>query len=330
MCKVSVILPVYNVEAYLQKCVASVQAQTAAELEILLVDDGSTDASGQLCDSLAASDSRIRVLHQENAGQGSARNAGLQAATGKYVLFVDSDDMIEPQLLEKTLSVAEKHQAQVVMFDLQGVNEAGERQYATKQHVPENVPLSSEDCKELLLTDPSPCNKLFSRAFLQEKQFAFPLGIWYEDLIAITNLDADMRAVVYIGGEPLYDYLLRGNSSLRNGDAEKTVANRIRAIEMIFSHYREIGAQETFAEQLEWIAAYHGFFLPAREILHFTNKPGPYLKKLKENLLQYTAAPMQNPYFARLSSKERLMFRLLYLGNPVVLRLLLKLNSFLK
>lgn len=330
MCKVSVILPVYNVEAFLLKCVASVQAQTVADLEILLVDDGSTDTSGQLCDKLASSDTRIRVLHQENAGQGSARNAGLQAATGKYVLFVDSDDTIEPQLLEKTLSAAEKYQAQVVMFDLQGVNAAGEKQHASKQRIPENVLLSSENCKEILLTDPSPCNKLFNRAFLMEKQFAFPLGVWYEDLIAITNLDADMRAVVYIGGEPLYDYLLRDNSSQRNGDAEKTVENRIRAIAMIFAHYREIGAQGTFASQLEWIAAYHGFFLPAREILHFTNKPGPYLKKLKTNLTQYTAAPMQSPYFAMLSSKERLMFRLLFRGNPFLLRMLLKLNSILK
>ncbi len=330
MCKVSIIVPVYNVETYLSGCVASVLEQTESDFELILVDDGSTDGSGRLCDAFASQDARIRVLHQKNAGQGAARNAGLRAATGAYILFVDSDDTIEPQLLEKTLAAAEKYKAQIVMFTLHAVNTAGETLYTIPERFPTDTVLSIDTCKEIILSNPSPCTKLYDHAFLQQQKFSFPETGWYEDLIALTNLDAAMRTVVYLGDEPLYNYFLRDNSTMRNGDAEKTVTNRIRAIEMIFSHYREIGALETFAAQLEWIAAYHGFFLPAREILHFTNKPGPYLKKLKENLLQYTAAPMQNPYFARLSSKERLMFRLLYLGNPVVLRLLLKLNSFLK
>jgi len=90
--KVSVIIPVYNVEPYLERCVKSVVGQTYQELEIILVDDGSKDGSGKLCDKLADSDSRIKVVHQKNQGLSGARNTGIRQATGEYVVFLDSDD----------------------------------------------------------------------------------------------------------------------------------------------------------------------------------------------------------------------------------------------
>ena len=95
MCKrLSVIVPVYNVAAYLPRCVDSLLEQNGVELEILLVDDGSTDASGSICDGYAARDSRVKVIHKENGGLSSARNAGLDAAEGEYLTFVDSDDYL--------------------------------------------------------------------------------------------------------------------------------------------------------------------------------------------------------------------------------------------
>ena len=93
---ISVIIPIYNVEAYLDECIASVIAQTYSNLEIILVDDGSPDNCPQMCDEWAAKDSRIRVIHKENGGLSDARNAGIDIATGEYIAFVDSDDWIEP------------------------------------------------------------------------------------------------------------------------------------------------------------------------------------------------------------------------------------------
>ena len=90
--KVSVIIPVYNVRLYLERCVQSVLRQTYKDLEIILVDDGSKDNSGELCDQLALSDQRIRVIHQENQGLSGARNTGIRQATGEYIIFLDSDD----------------------------------------------------------------------------------------------------------------------------------------------------------------------------------------------------------------------------------------------
>ena len=102
---ISVIVPVYNTKDYLVRCVDSICAQTYRNLELLLVDDGSTDGTGRLCEELAEKDSRIRVFHQENGGSSSARNLGIRNAAGGYLGFVDSDDYIEPDMYEKLLRV---------------------------------------------------------------------------------------------------------------------------------------------------------------------------------------------------------------------------------
>ncbi len=100
MDKISVIIPVYNVEPYIRKCIDSVINQTYINLEIILVDDGSTDNSGKVCDEYATKDKRVKVLHKRNGGVSSAKNAGLKEVTGKYLGFVDSDDWIEPEMYE--------------------------------------------------------------------------------------------------------------------------------------------------------------------------------------------------------------------------------------
>lgn len=113
---VSVIVPVYNVEQYLARCVESLLAQTLKEIEIILVDDGSTDKSGMLCDAFAKKDGRVRVIHKENAGQGLARNDGLDIAAGKYVLFIDSDDYIGQNTCERLTEEMEREQADLCCF----------------------------------------------------------------------------------------------------------------------------------------------------------------------------------------------------------------------
>lgn len=108
---VSVVVPVYKVEQYLERCVKSICEQTYQELEIILVNDGSPDRCGEMCEELAQKDNRIQVLHKQNGGLSDARNAGVKLATGKYLLFVDSDDYIAKDLVEKTVTEAEKWHA---------------------------------------------------------------------------------------------------------------------------------------------------------------------------------------------------------------------------
>ena len=115
MPKVSVIVPVYRAEAYLNDCVDSILSQTFLDLEVFLVDDGSPDGCGALCDAFAARDGRVSVIHQENQGQAAARNHALAKARGDWVCFVDSDDLIHPQMVERLLSAAEGSGAGISM-----------------------------------------------------------------------------------------------------------------------------------------------------------------------------------------------------------------------
>lgn len=148
MVKVSVIIPVYNVCNYLRKCVASVENQSYADREVILVDDGSTDGSNILCDQLADDYSDVCVIHKENGGLSSARNAGLRKATGSYVIFLDSDDLwIGEDSLECLCNIATEHDADIVRGEYLTIDEEGKRTF-TEHNVdnkPCNVLLSSKE-----------------------------------------------------------------------------------------------------------------------------------------------------------------------------------------
>ncbi len=126
MCRVSVIVPVYQVEAYLPRCLDSILAQTFEDFELILVDDGTKDACPAIMEEYARRDARIRQIHKENGGLSSARNAGLDIARGEYIAFVDSDDYIAPDLLADAVAAADRDQAQLVLFNYRLVDEQGE------------------------------------------------------------------------------------------------------------------------------------------------------------------------------------------------------------
>ena len=127
MCRVSVIVPVYQVEAYLPRCVDSILAQTFSDFELILVDDGTRDGCPAIMDDYAARDPRVRLVHKENGGLSSARHAGLAVARGEYVAFIDSDDWVEPNLLADTVALADETGAQLVVFNYELADESGGR-----------------------------------------------------------------------------------------------------------------------------------------------------------------------------------------------------------
>lgn len=117
MAELSVIIPIYNVESYLKNCLESVINQTFGDLEIILIDDGSPDHCGEICDEYAKRDSRIRVLHKQNEGLPSARNDGINMATGKWIAFVDSDDWLELDIYEKAIEAGNKYDVDILLFN---------------------------------------------------------------------------------------------------------------------------------------------------------------------------------------------------------------------
>ena len=186
---ISIIVPVYNVFGYLARCVDSIRRQTYRNLEIILVDDGSTDRSGALAEKLAMEDRRIRVFHKENGGSSSARNLGISKARGEYIGFIDSDDYIEPAMYQRLLEAALSENLLMAQISRDEIDEQGNRMPDVCQP-PEEAQLW--DCgrfmRELLLHrgDCSFCTKLVHASLLKEERF--PEGELNEDFYLLVKL----------------------------------------------------------------------------------------------------------------------------------------------
>lgn len=219
----SIIVPVYDVENYLQKCIDSILAQTFTDFELILVDDGSPDNCPALCDAAAAKDARIRVLHQKNGGLSAARNAGLDVARGEWIGFVDSDDYIAPEMYETLYKAVQSTGADLALCDYVKVDETGA--LCTQTHVA--VPQKSLTGRELLqkaywTTVQIACNKLYHRTIFA--QLRYPVGKLNEDFFVIPEICLNTQKAVVVP-DVLYYYVQRGDSimgksrTLRHYDA---------------------------------------------------------------------------------------------------------------
>ena len=229
--KLSIIVPVYNVEKYLEECVDSLLNQTLQDLEIFLVDDGSTDRSGEIADRYAKEyPDKVHTLHLNNGGQGRARNAALPMASGDYVGFVDSDDWIERDMYEKLLDRAEKTGADVVVCDFLEHYADGREQI---------LPACLQD--HPLSAAGSSCNKIFRRSLIGDLRF--PEGLWYEDFYFSAVMLLRSKRTEFIP-EPLYVYRRGQESTMHNNNARKNL-DMLKIMELI---EREIGedAREDF------------------------------------------------------------------------------------
>ena len=183
--KVSIIMPVYKVEEYVGKAIESIQAQTLTDWEFLIVDDGTPDRSGEICDEYAVKDSRIKVIHKENGGAPSARNMAIEIAKGEYFYFLDSDDWAEPTMLEDMYNLAKRDNAQLVVAGFYIDTYIGNGQFMTDNYVVEDAVYPDKETfrknayklfdKNLLYT---PWNKLFEAKYVMENNLRFPTTFW--------------------------------------------------------------------------------------------------------------------------------------------------------
>ena len=205
MVAVSIICPVYKAEKYIHRCVDSVISQTFEDFELLLIDDGSPDNSGKICDEYAQKDKRVRVFHKENGGVASARQLGLEKATGEYTIHVDPDDWVEPNMLEELYAKAKAEDADMVMCDYL-------LEYPHKQKMRKLKVSNDFSCDTLLLKllsgklHGSLCNKLIRREFILSHDIRFVEGLNIgEDLTMCINILSHGAKSVYLN-KAFYHY----------------------------------------------------------------------------------------------------------------------------
>lgn len=207
---ISVIIPAYNVAPYLERCVQSIVCQTYSDLEIILVNDGSTDGTGELCDKLLKTDSRIRVVHKENGGLSDARNAGIDAAKGEFFSFIDGDDFIEPDTYEVMIAEMQDESVSIVeggmiATDIEGndfIRMAPERMYFTKKEAFLNLFGASAE----KYVAESSCDKLFRASLF--KNIRYKKGIINEDMEILPKL-LDISDAVVLINKIIYHYIKR-------------------------------------------------------------------------------------------------------------------------
>ncbi len=222
---ISVIVPVYNMEKYLKRCVDSILQQEYRQLEIILVDDGSTDNSPAMCDAYASQDERIKVIHKENGGLSDARNAGLKVAKGSYIGFVDSDDWIEPGMYKSMYEAAKKYQVPLVVCRYAEVYQ--DRVVDGSGH--DMVVLSREEVLDIYICEHpqykiynSVWSKLFKREIIGDTRF--PKGRNSEDIVFTTKAFCKAERCVYID-EAYYNYVREREGSIMNGFAGDRMLN---------------------------------------------------------------------------------------------------------
>lgn len=320
--KISVIIPVFNVEAYLEECVNSVLGQTEKSLEIILVDDGSEDASGSLCDELAKKDERIQVIHKENGGLASARNAGIIKAEGEYISFLDSDDYLEKDTYQECLLAMQEHKAQIACFDrFRVVEEEGgwrvfDFEYLTKEQV---VMDRQEGLKELILNkmfNYSACDKVFERRLFEGLKFPED-RLPSEDVPCIYEVFKRAEKIVHIGKQKYYYRKVADSITSKPFTAGKL--NYVRQIALI---YEDASAnlpeleQEAFYEYIQAIECYYAVMVQSKNHKDFWDVQKRMEKEISKRLREID----HNPYINR---NVRFLSRLIALGAyPFVSRVM--------
>lgn len=314
----SVIVPVYNVENYLARCVDSILDQTYENLEVLLVDDGAKDSSGAICDAFAAKDSRVKVIHKVNGGLSSARNAGLEAAAGEYIAFVDSDDWIEPDAYAHLMDVMEKFDVRLVCggrYDVDG--KTGEKKVGLCPKKEETI--SAEELVGRIFLwdgcDSSACDKLYHRSLLEN--FRFPEGKVCEDVPVTYKivLEAEQAA---LSDRPFYNYYHRPGSISKASDITEKTFHFSQHTEEIYPYIRDHHpAIEPQARYLRVRSLSHILLLLEQSEKDVRQNFSEEYRHARKELKKHTAFFLQSPYFGK---KEKVTNLLLNLGLYRLLR----------
>lgn len=334
MPKLSVVIPVYNVEGYIRKCLDSLTEPGRIRLasgqepgyEIIIVNDGSTDTSGEIAEEYRQSCPRlIKLISIENSGQGQARNVGMEAASGEFLYFIDSDDYLAPEAMAELLDIVEQD-FDICIFDSIAVNTLGqELEYRPGCRC--SPPLTLAAHPELLLENPDVWNKLFRRSLFMDNDIRFTPRVWFEDLRTVPKLYAYTDNTVYIP-KALHRYVQRPDSVTNTSKVRRNL-EIILAVDELLDFYKSLGMYGQLKDVLEYLA-FHSQFLTSSVRANMADWKSPVQAELARDFLEKFPGYKSNPYVRGMSAQHKLLSFLLMHRMYLSVHILMKLNNKLK
>ena len=301
MCKISVILPVYNQEKNLDKCINSLINQALKDVEFIFVNDGSTDDSENIILRYQKKDKRIKLINKENGGQASARNLGLKYAKGEYISFVDSDDYVDKSLYKSVYSILEKKDYDILVFDYYITDYKKIGYYKVLNDIQSGV-ISN---KQFFFASACPWNKIYKRSFLLDNNFLFPEGIIYEDYASIIPLIKYNPSVYYIN-KAYYYYYLSDESTMRKKEYNKKYENIFKANEILVDSLKDT----PYKDELEYMVAYHMLYEGSLNFYKYNKLEN--IDKISNFIKINFKNWSKNKYVKELSFKTKFLMKLFY------------------
>ncbi len=304
----SVIVPVYNTASYLPLAIDSVLANDTSSAEVIIVDDGSTDSlCPAICDGYAERHpDLVRVIHQENRGLGGARNSGLEAARGDYVIFLDSDDELAPDALARLAAAIDEAEADVIIFGMAKLLPDGTRRPVEDIHLPAGT-FTAESVPEVLTSLPGACNKAWRRELFSSSGISFPPRALYEDLRTTPKLLALSGSAAAIG-DHLYLYREREGSIMSSASLSRA-HEIIDAFDDLLRWFSRRSLSERYAAELEKLSIDH-LLIAATVRVARCDPRSPLLLRLREYMQKHFPGYRSNPYISSLPRRRRLILRL--------------------
>lgn len=321
--KVSVIIPVYNVEEYIDKCLKSLINQTLKEIEIIVVNDGSPDNSQKIIDKYVKKyPEKVKSFIKENGGQGSARNYGLLQANGEYIAYVDSDDWVETNMLEEMYNKAISDNSDVVVCGNNVVSMNGEIIKV------EPAVIYNDTNLDILFGKMAVWNKIYKKELLLKNKIEFRQKVWYEDIDFSVKILFDTLNVSFVD-KPFYNYLLRPGSTMNNSNIKRNLELNLAFDEMI-NYFKNKNTYEENYEKLEFLCLYHMYIsgitrvinckVPMKDKKVIINK---YIDYVKNNFKTFK----NNKYIKYMDRNKKIIYNLINLKLYRVVELIFKIKN---
>ena len=312
--KVSVIVPVYNVEKYLEKCLDSLVNQTLKDIEIIVVNDGTKDNSQEIIDKYVKKyPKKVKGFIKENGGLSSARNYGLKYAKGEYIAFIDSDDYVELDMLEKMYNKAINNNYNIVVCDTIEVDENN----GNKVYKKSNFNYSNNDIKNYIISPPMACTRLYKRYIFDE--INFEEGIFYEDLNLIPSLVLKTDNIGFID-EGLYYYLQRSGSIMKQKQFNEKLLDIFKVLQ---KNYHLLNNK--YPKEVEYLYITHLLRTTSMRFLDYKDS-NKYLERINNEIKDKFPDWRKNKYYKKSSIKLKIICNLAYNKQYFLLKLLTKLK----